>query len=232
MKRIACVVVLVAACTSSAGSDLPAQPTVTVPGTAPPPAVLITGRACLVAIDPRALFECAAAGAGGLVVALGSNSTTTLDDGSFSLQTPGGASGMLQISGAGIASSAQAVGAINLVPAISSDLFAQMLADNEISLAPSTGSIIASVTNAEGQPIAGVTATSIPSASSGPFFDGTEPTQFGQSETGNSGIVFFPGLTTLGPTTLGLTDSAGLESTVDGVQVFDGGITYVAAPIP
>jgi hypothetical protein len=44
--------------------------------------------------------------------------------------------------------------------------------------------------------------------------------------------VFFPGATTVGPTTLGFTDSARQESTVGGVQVFDGGVTFVSSPIP
>ena len=50
--------------------------------------------------------------------------------------------------------------------------------------------------------------------------------------TGTSGIVFFPGLTTLGPASLNFAGSQGQESTVDGVQVFDGGITFVSAPLP
>lgn len=227
-----------AACTNDdVPSDLPVNPQGgigTQTGGGGGTAQLVIGRVCLITADPRALGTCATTGAGGLTVSLAGITTTTSASGAFTMQAPTATNGLVfNVSGTGVVPAAQAFSPTNTIPALSQDLFNQILAANSVQVPAGSGSIFASVIDRSGQPVANVTAMSTPASTSPPLFDGTTPTTFGTSQTGQRGIVFFPGLTTLGPVSLTFTDvTSGRETTVDGVQVFDGGITFVSAPIP
>jgi hypothetical protein len=196
--------------------------------------LIVSGRVCLITADPRALTKCASTGADGLVVTLAGATTTTLSDGVFSLAAPIATNNLVfNVSGSGVIASSQAFSVNNVIPVIQRDVFNQILAQNNLALPVGAGSIFATVVDRFGNPVAGVTATSTPSSASPPLFDGVTPTTFGQSQTGQMGIVFFPGLTTNGPTSLTFSDlTSGQETTVGGVQVFDGGLTFVEAPLP
>jgi len=238
---LAIALVATAACRDDDIPDLPINPPTGsgspvvgkgVTGVPPGTIVLLSGRVCLITVNAFALAQCATTGAGNFSVALGGATVVTADDGTFVIRAPVSPGQVFQVTGDTIVPAAQAVQAINIIPAFDTGLFTTLLTTNGISVSPTMGSVMASVTNNAGQPVAGVTATSNPTSASGPFFDGAQPSQFSQNETGNSGIVFFPGLTTIGPTAINFTQSSGVETTVDGVQVFDGGITFVPAPLP
>jgi hypothetical protein len=193
----------------------------------------VQGRVCMITTDPRALGDCAVTGAAGLIVSLGGATTTTTANGSFVLATPAATNGLVfNVTGANVVPSTQAFSAVNTIPVFTTALFDQVLAANGVQLPGGSGSIFASVLDSSGNPIANVTASAVPASAFPPLFDGSTPTTFGQSQTGQLGIVFFPGLTTNSPTTLTFSDlTSGQESTVGGVQVFDGGITFVEQPI-
>ena len=194
---------------------------------------VVQGRVCVIQNDASALGDCAAKGAGGLTVALGGSTTTTADNGTFSMPAPQGTNLTFHVTGANIVPSAQAFSPGNVIPAMNQQLFDQVLADNGIVLTPGSGSIFASVVDRGGQPVQGVTVTSTPSPAFGPYYDGTQPTPWTLDATGARGVIFLPGLDTVGPTGLTFTDSGtSSETTVGGVQVVDGGITFVDTVLP
>ena len=194
-------------------------------------AIEVAGNICLLG-NIEVLTSCAAAGAGGLVVSIDGVSAVTADNGTFVihnvLATPGS---MVVVTGSNVIPSAQVVDATNVVPVISSELFDQVLAANSISLEPNVGSIIASVVNASGEPLQGITATSTPASESGPFFDSTTGT-LSTTSTGAQGIVFFPGLVPPGPVTLTVnTSNPTDQSTISDVRVLEGGVSFVNAEL-
>jgi hypothetical protein len=227
MKTLALAVALVG-CGDPPDDDYPVLPG---GGFGVPTAGSIAGRVCLIMADPRALDTCADTGADNITVALGSATTTTAANGAFALVPPPGSNLVFTVSGPSIVTSSQMFSPTNLIPAINADLFDQVLAANGIVLSPGSGSIFGSVF-VRGVPAAGVTVASTPSPAFGPFFDGTTPTTFGLDETGVRGVVFLPGVT-VGPASVTFSDLATAgETTVEGIQVVDGGITFVDAVLP
>jgi hypothetical protein len=192
----------------------------------------VSGRVCVLA-DPTLMSACAINGASGLTVAMGSATTTTNTDGTFSLTSndPVSATTNLAITGAGIVPSQATVNSTNIVPVMNQQLWDNMVLATGISPEPQTGTIIANVVNGQGEPAMGVGATSSPTGTAGPFFDGTGATPFTLDATGARGVVMFPNVATGGPTSLTFSNAQN-ESTVDGIQVVDGGITFVDARLP
>ena len=233
-------IALVAACTSSrddlpiepggGGGSVPNGPVVQGAGGSTG-APMISGRVCLLT-SATTLSQCAASGAGGLTVAIGGAQTTTAPDGTFSLATPSGTNLGFTVSGAGVVTSSQLFSPTNTIPVMSQAMWNQLLAASSISLASGTGSIMASIVDASGNPISGVTGTSAPASAFGPLFDGSAPGTFVLDATGERGVALFPGVN-VGSASLTFNDIAtGGESTVAGVQVFDGGITYLETVLP
>lgn len=238
MKLSACLLLLLVGCTEQDGPkydvNTPGGPGGTGAPSGSGTAARISGRVCVLA-DAQILDACSIHGAGGLTVAMGSATATTSADGSFTIE-PGAttdATTMLSVSGTGVVPSQRAIGAGNIVPVMSNDLFNKMVLATGITTEPSSGSILASVNTRAGLPASGITATSNPTLAAGPFFDSTGTSPWTLDATGARGVVFFPNVSTLGPTGLTFTDPAtGGETTVGGVQVVDGGITYVDATLP
>jgi len=229
MKTLTLAVLLVG-CADRVDDDYPVLPGhgFGVPGQT---SGAISGRVCLIMADPRALATCAETGADNLTVSLGGVTATTAANGGFSLIPPAGSNLAFTVSGPSIVTSSQPFSPTNVIPAINADLFDQVLAANGIVLTPGSGSIFGSVLS-RGVPAAGVTAASTPSPAFGPFFDGTTPTSFTLNATGARGVVFLPGVT-VGPASVRFSDlSSESETTVDGIQVVDGGITFVDAVLP
>jgi len=237
MKILACAILAcIAGCTDDT-DHLPIVPTggggtLVAPGTQVTPGGLpvIVGRVCLLA-DPRILNGCAITGAGGFVVALGSSSGVTSADGTFRVPVPTSPAPIFTVTGAGIVPVSQPIAAVNTIPVMTQDLFGQVLAANGITLTQGSGSILASVVDRGGNPVIGATATSTPSPAFGPFFDGTTPTAWTLNGTGARGVVLFPGVVS-GPASTTFDLGSTGESTVDGIQVVDGGITIVDAVLP
>jgi len=223
---------LVAAC-ASGGDDYP----ITTQGGAAPgggggSASVIVGRVCVLT-DPRNFASCITVGAESLTVTVGHQVTTTAPDGSFVINTPTTTASTVTVSGTGIIPSSQALTPSVLVPVLREDLFTRILAANGITLTPGSGSIMAAIVRG-GQPVSGATVTSTPSPAFGPFFDGTTPTAWTLDGTGAEGVAFLPGFTpTSGGVNLTFTDAAtSSETTVGGVQVIDGGLTFVEGILP
>jgi hypothetical protein len=227
MKRLMLVLV-VAACAPDPDYPVIAGGSGVRPGSQS--TAVTIGRVCVVT-DLLSLGTCASTGASGITVSLGSSTVTTAADGTFRITTPNTVNPMITVTGPGLVSSAQllggtSLGIVNSIPALSSTLFEQMLAANGIGLLPGAGSIVATVLR-RGVPVSGVTASSIPTSVSGPLFDGSTPTAFTINATGARGIVWFPGVP-IGPVNLRFSDlSTAGETTVAGVQVVNGGITFL-----
>lgn len=232
MKRLALFAFGALAACATSGEDYPVttQGGGAAGGGASTPT--IAGRVCLVT-DARNLTSCATTGAGGLNVSIGSGTATTLDDGSFVMNTPtSGNTSMISVSGNGIVASNQALTANAQIPVIQQALFDQMMAQNGITTTDGSGSIMATVVRG-GKPVGGVTATATPSPAFGPFYDGTSPTAWTLNPTGTMGVVWFPGAAVNMPVNVTFTDPATQgETTVGGVQVIDGGVTFVEGVLP
>ncbi len=231
MKRLAMFGLGALAACASSGSDYPVT-TQGGGGGGGASTPTIAGRVCLVT-DARNLTSCAPTGAGGLDVAIGSGTATTLDDGSFVMNTPtSGNTSLISVSGNGIIPSNQALTANAQIPVIEQALFDQMMAQNGITTTAGSGSIMATVVRG-GKPVTGVTATATPSPAFGPFYDGTSPTAWTLNPTGTMGVVWFPGAAVNMPVDVTFADPATqTETTVGGVQVVDGGVTFVEGVLP
>jgi hypothetical protein len=231
MKTIA-LITLVAACAAQPGDDYPIQPGGGNPVASGGPGGMATvaGRACIVT-DPRALGACSSSSAAGLTVTLGGAAATTAADGSFTLPAASDASAMVGVTGAGIMPTQMVASAAMSIPVLRADLFSQMMAANGITLEAGSGSILGSVLRGTA-PATGIAVTSTPSPAFGPLFDGTTPTAWTLDATGARGVVWIPGVA-VGPTQLTFRDLASSgETTVDGVQVVNGGITILDAVLP
>lgn len=193
----------------------------------------ITGRVCVITSDATALAACATTGAGGLTVRFGTAIATTADNGTFVLSAAASPNIAFNVTGPAIVPSTRAFTVPTTIPVLTQQLFDQVLAQNGIVLSGGTGSIFASVINSAGQPVSGVTVNATPSPLFGPFFDGTTPAGFTLNGTGARGVVFLPGMSTASPATITFTDSGATnETTVAGIQVIDGGITFTDAVLP
>jgi len=247
MKLSACLLLLLVGCTEQDGPKYDIS-TPSGPGGNGSPsgsgtAARISGRVCVLA-DPQILDACSIKGAGGLTVAMGSATATTSADGSFTIEpTPnegnGGSGGTatapFSVTGTGIVPSQRAMAAngSTIIPVMSNDLYNQMVLATGITTEPDTGSVLASITTPTGFPKPGITATADPALAAGPYFDATGTSPWTLNATGARGVAYFPNISTLGPSSLTFTDpTTGGETTVDGIQVVNGGITYIDATLP
>jgi hypothetical protein len=233
MRRLALLVVLSSAACTDSPDDRPVEPNATpVSGTVTTGSgdQVLRGKVCML-VDPRFLDACTSADAGGLTVSAGGVTTTTASDGSFELAMPTTANLILTATGPNIVASSTSLTNLAIIPVMSSDLFAQMITSTDAMLATGTGSILATLDTATGSPAVGVTASSTPTGAFGPFFDGTSATSFGITGTGQRGVTWFAGVPA-GATSLTFTNPAGGESTVEGIQVIDGGMTFVDSVLP
>jgi hypothetical protein len=187
--------------------------------------------------DPQILDACSIKGAGGLSVNMGAATATTTADGSFTIEpdaTTNIATTPISVTGAGVVASQTSVRGSNIVPVMTKDLFDQMALATGITTETDSGAIMATVDTSDGLAARGITASANPAIAAGPFFDSTGGTSpWTLDATGARGVAFFPNVSTVGPTNLTFTDptTAG-ETTVDGIQVVNGGITYVDATLP
>lgn len=241
MKHLACIALAVA--TGCAGDD--DYPIVTQ---GPPPVIAgddvevmtFAGRVCR-SDDLRELSTCTQAGTGGLAVTLSTTqsveTTTTAADGSFTLPVPTGTNPIIEVSGPGVVPTATPLptsatvlgpGTIQVVDA---DLYARMLTSNGVSRVEGTGAILTTVTR-DGVPATGITVATAPGTDFGPFYDASSPVTWGLGGTATRGVIWVPGLTA------GMVDLAfesvlgGLETTVAGVQVRNGGVTILDTVLP
>jgi hypothetical protein len=238
MRRLACLAMCAASCYASGGGD--DYPVVPGSGPSPPSGTsggTAVGRVCR-APDMRAVLSgCASSGVGGLTITLGDQTATTDDTGQFELPIPIGSTMDLSytVSGPGIVPTSTPfnpnTSSGGSVPAIDADLYNRLLAANGIVLAPGSGSILSSVFR-RGVPVGGVTMRSTPSPAFGPFYDGSTPDAWTLNGTGARGVIWAPGVA-MGTTSVTFSDLAtSTETTVDGVQVINGGVTILDSVLP
>ncbi len=190
---------------------------------------IFTGRACL-ATDPTALNTCAATGAGGLTVRLGSASTTTNADGTFMI-VGSAADKLWRITGPNIVSSYKAIGDYE-IPVIARATYNTMVTNNlgGLQLNPGEGSIMVQVIQ-NGFGLAGVTAVSDPTAVWAAFYDHpATPTTFEQDATETNGAVWVAGLD-VGTASVAVTNGV-TDLSTGALPVFDGGITFATVIFP
>lgn len=187
----------------------------------------LSGRVCLVS-DLRKLDECAATGADGLTVTLGSYETQTEVDGSFIIEGSQGTSVAWKITGTNIVSSVQGLSIVHQIPAIRTSRYADLLLDNGIILNPGQGSIVVEVLESNA-PKPNALATTNPVASFGTRYDGSSALVWDQDQTGVFGIAWISGIAS-GATLLTIASST-LPDVDTTVTIEDGAITFVRVAI-
>lgn len=186
----------------------------------------INGRVCLIN-DARTPTECASSGAANLTVTLGSQTATTSADGSFSITSSGGTGLVWRVSGSAIVSSAMQVSTVQTIPAISTQLYEDMVASNNAVGGDGSGTIIARLTTG-GSGVAGLIATTTPASSGIVYYDGSSSINFATNQTGSFGVVWVPGLL---PQATTLTLGGAKDATIAGIPVYASTVTFVLAEI-
>lgn len=205
VRLSACAVLALVACHPGSDDSFPIVPqgddTVITPAPDAPPsdafgdaAVGITGRVCVVS-DLRSLASGCATNLMGITVTLGTESTTTLADGSFTLTIPNGEmpGPLWTASGVGFMTSNVKAGGPNLIPMVSTTRYDEVLGSNGMALAGGEGSIIARVVRA-GAALPGITATTNPAARYVTHYDGATALDWDQGATGSTAVLWVPGV--------------------------------------
>jgi len=191
----------------------------------------LAGRVCL-APDPRDLATCAATGAGGITVTLGTQTASTLGDGTFTMLIPQGSALVWHASGTTIVTSVMPAGARAEIPVLAQTTYNDLANGNGVVLAADQGAVMARVVHA-GAPLAGARANASPaSLQYGAFYDGTSSTVWLQSATGTHGAAWLPGLAAPGNAAVSITPSGGSATAIGTLPIEAGAITFVVADIP
>lgn len=236
MTRVLLLASLLLAACEEAGGMLPIAPGGGGKGgaTQPDAAVIddggteIQGRVCLLA-DPRDPVTCAASGADGLTVTLGDQTATTASDGSFTIARPSGTNLTWFVSGTGIEPSAMRAALGTTVPAIASLLYGDMIAGMSAIVTTEDGAIIAQLRRDDAA-FTNAVATATPGPDSEVYYDGPAVSEWNFDATGPFGVVWIsaiaPGIASLA------LDNGAVQTTVAGIPVFAGAITFELAEIP
>lgn len=238
MKRSVLLVALLAACES--GSDgLPINPGGSGTGGSMSPDAAVedgdggtqfTGRVCLVA-DPRQPATCAASGAGGLTVTLGTSQATTATDGGFVIARPAGTNLTWTVTGFGIEPSALAFDSATAtrIPAVTTALYDDMLSSTGFMRVDGNGAIIAQLRRNNAAVVGAIVSVS-PVPDSQVFYDGVSVIDWETDATGPLGILW---VTSLPPGSASLTvDLGASQPTVAGIPVLADRVTFVLATLP
>lgn len=188
----------------------------------------LKGRVCL-ATDPRKLNGCSDTLAGGLTVRIGTTSTTTAANGTFTIAYTGGT--QWRVTGSNIVSSYMLLGDYE-IPALLRSTYNQMNTDNLGNLPPNPGegSVMIQVIN-DGDHVAGATAASDPTGAWLPFYDNpASATTFLRVATGPDGMMWLPAFD-VGAVNIAV-DYNGQTVNFTALPVFDGGITFATAIFP
>jgi len=251
MRRLGwCLLALVSACGSKStdytvggggggGGSGGGKPDASVDGTVSGgDANVYTGRVCLVD-DARLLTSsasCSPTGAGGLTVRLGNDTTTVLTnaDGTFSIAGDPGSLAVWSVTGTAIVSSFEPLGNY-LVPALSMTGYTSWLTSNGVTLLPGEGSVVA-LELMNGAGVASATATSTPTSRFDGFYSGASTTVWTQGTEGTDthGVAWLAGIDA-GTASIASQIPNGMTSTTvttDGVDVFDGGVTFIQVVFP
>ena len=216
MRPWAFLLLIAAACGASDDTEYPIEPGHGGTGGSFQPiadpladaSTTITGRVCVLA-DPRMPTTCAATGADGLTVKVGTLMTmTTTPDGKFSIMRPTGTGLMWTVSGTGIRASAIAYHAVDVeIPAVQVTVYEAMVANIAETDDPAStliGALLVQFTR-NNTPVSGAITIVSPTPDSELYYDGSAPDTWrmdtGSGEaTGAAGMVWAPRIqaTTMG----------------------------------
>jgi hypothetical protein len=191
---------------------------------------VFVGRVCIL-VNPLVFDGCTLVGANNLTVAFAGQTAITAADGTFTVHVPRVTTGLtFTVSGPQIVTSNVAFTS-GFVPVLSTVIYQQML--TVIGFAPQTGQgAVLMATSHAGVPMSNVAVAATPATSGGTFYAGANAMHWNGSSTGPSGITWLPGQP-VGMANLASTDlTDNTEQLVDGVQVLDGGLTFVNTVFP
>lgn len=188
---------------------------------------MVTGRICVIS-DLRGL-ACAASGADGITVTLGTKTATTLANGAFTMETPSGSNLVWRANKAGFISSVMAFGPSNTIPMIRDQDYIDLQNANSVTLVRGEGSIVARVVR-NGVAVPEVIAAVSPTAQFATKYDGLTPSAWTELETSAAGTVWIPGAV-LGANVVTVTPESGAGA-METVLVEDQAITYATIDLP
>lgn len=192
---------------------------------------MLSGRVCLVSdLRNLTLPACSGTNAGGLIVALGAQTATTAPDGSFSMSAVAGTNLVWRVVGTGIVPSTMRLGAVHLIPAVSSVVYEDLLISNGVILQPDQGSIVVRVID-QGQPLAGARVSTSPPVTYDPFYDGPTAATWHQDSTGPFGVAWLVGAPT-GTVLVSVLPPASAPVVVSAQPVDDQAITFATVEVP
>jgi hypothetical protein len=187
----------------------------------------VAGRVCLLS-DPRDPAACAASGADGLTVTLGSATATTAADGSFAIASTG-TNLTWFVNGTGIEPTAMRRAAGTTIPVLASLLYGDMIAGMSAIVTTETGGVIVRLRRA-GAAFTDAAAVVTPTPDSEVYYDGPGVTDWDVDATGPFGVIW---ISAVSPGTVSLAlDTGTLQRTVSGIPVFAGTLTFELAEIP
>jgi hypothetical protein len=188
----------------------------------------LPGRVCLIA-DARDPATCASSGAGGLTVTLGTQTATTVADGSFTMTRPTGTGLVWFVTGTGVEPSAMRMVGGTKIPVMSSLLYGDMIAAMSAIVSADTGAIITRISRAAA-PLTDAVVVASPIPDSETYYDGAGVTDWSFDATGSFGVVW---ISSIAPGTASLAvDTGTVQGTVGGIPVYAGTVTFELAEIP
>jgi hypothetical protein len=189
---------------------------------------VVNGRVCLVT-DLRNLTSCANSGAGGLTVQLGSQTTSTADDGKFAIVAPAATMLVWSVSGGTIVPSLMGFGANATIPAVDATRYGDLLIANGVLLSPGQGSIVVRALQA-GAPAVGALVTASPVPQYATYYDGIDMNAWDQDATGAFGVAWLTGVA-VGTPTVRISPAVGSAAMIP-LGVADQAITYATVELP
>ena len=192
-------------------------------------ALMVTGRVCLLSA-PQKLTGCDATGAGDITVQLGTASTTTAIDGTFTLMRDAAAPGTDWIvSALDLKTSVIKFGTTTTLPSITNVNYDLMVTSLQATLTAGQGALMTRITHT-GAAVAGATVVTLPASDSATYYDGPDLTSWQLEQTGPNGVAWVPSLQT-GTAQLTVTSNA-KQTSFAGHLVLEDAITFVLAEIP
>ena len=190
---------------------------------------MLLGRVCVMT-DPRDQTSCAATGAGGLTVTLGTSIATTADNGTFSIAQPSSSTLIWDTTGSTIVEGVTPFAAQAVIPVMPLVLYAQLEGDNGVVPQAGQGAAMVRVVHG-GVPVAGAAVTIAPQGVYGTFYDGSTPSAWTGNGTGGFGQAWIPGVTT-GTGTITVMAQAATPVMISNVPIKEGALTLLTQEIP
>lgn len=192
----------------------------------------INGRVCLLLTNQQSLTSCAAAGAGGFTVTLGTNTAMTADDGAFTIMRPASTTGLdYNVTGTGLKTSVVPFSStITTLPAIKTVDYDDMAMLN--SAANDTDGALFVQVKRMGTIVSGAIVASNPQPASIVLYDRATSAAWDASGggTGSFGVAWLPSIAATS-TTVTVTSNA-VDTPFANIPLQSNSITYAFAEIP